>query len=81
MIDAFSFMDGDRTFACSIATRGGPGDTIQWWWFGVTSDRHRYAPFRAAADDTEFSVRHRVVSYYDNLIARRALPSASYYRR
>ena len=80
MIGPFSFMDGERTFACSIEGRGGPDGGHRWWWFGVTGDGHRYAPFLAVDGDTEFSVRYRVVSYYDDLVARRERPFGSYRR-
>jgi hypothetical protein len=71
----FDFVDGGRTFACEIQ-RGGAGGNDAWWWFRVsTDDRHRYAPFRADAADTETSVRYRVVAYYDDLMTRRGLPT------
>lgn len=80
MIDAFNFTDGDRTYSCAIEERRGADGATRWWWFGVTGDGHRYAPFRAVADDTEFSVRYRVVSYYSDLAARRGLPYGGYSR-
>ncbi len=46
-----------------------------WWWFGVTGDRQRYAPFHRAKDDTAAQVQERIVSYYEDLVARRAMPS------
>ena len=80
MIDAFSFMDGERTYACSVEGRRTAGGGVQWWWFGVTGDGHRYAPFQADEDDTEFSVRYRVVAYSDDLIARRGRSFSTYPR-
>ena len=71
MIAGFSFMDADRTFDCSVERRGGSAGPRRWWWFVVTGDGHRYAPFRADDDDTESSVRYRIVAYYDDLTERR----------
>jgi len=77
MIAAFDFEDGGRMYTCSVeqarATR-----TEAWWWFGVSGDRQRYAPFRAGADDTQDSVRWRIVSFYGDLLTRRAMPAARY---
>jgi len=81
VIDSFEFNDGARTFSCTVegahsAPRGA------WWWFRVsTDDRHRYAPFQASPKDTKASVSSRVVAYYDDLMARRAAPAPSYWRR
>ena len=47
----------------------------------VAEDPHRYAPFRAAASDTRGSVQARVVAYYDDLVARRDLPTNHSWRR
>ena len=75
MLQNFEFIDDGRTFACSTEAEG-RGSSGRWWWFRVsTDDRHRYAPFRAMEDDNEYSVRTRVVAYYDDLLLRRGLPS------
>jgi hypothetical protein len=72
----FDFVENGRTYKCRVEplTRGRAGD---WWWFGVSGDDSRYAPFPAAAQDTPDSVRPRVVAYYEERIARRRglLPS------
>jgi hypothetical protein len=81
VIEAFEFVDGDRTFTCSVEKPHSLG-TEKWWWFRVSTDRHnRYAPFRAAAGDTQKSVKARIVAYYDALLAARAMPAPSYWRR
>jgi hypothetical protein len=73
--ETFAFTDGGRTFSCSVETMHGPRAEA-WWWFRVSTDDHqRYAPFRAEPDDTTERVQHRVVAYYDNLLARRAEPA------
>lgn len=70
---AFDFMDGGRTYTCRVeAPRRGRAEA--WWWFGVTGDDARYAPFQAVADDTPDSVRPRVVAYYEDRLARRGVP-------
>lgn len=77
----FAFTDGDRTFTCQVETPRRPRADA-WWWFNVsTDDSQRYAPFRADAADTHDDVRSRVVAYYDNLLARRAEPAPSRWRR
>ncbi len=73
MKQPFNFEDAGRTFACRVelARRS---DTTAWWWFTVSSDNHRYAPFHSEATDTEDSVRSRIVAFYDNRLARRDEP-------
>ncbi len=81
LLNAFEFEQDGLRFACRIeAATGARKDA--WWWFGVsTDDRHRYAPFRAEETDTEATVRARVLQYYADLLARRAEPVASHWRR
>jgi hypothetical protein len=70
---AFEFVDGGRTYTCRVeAPHDGRSDA--WWWFQVSGDQARYAPFRAAADDTADSVRPRVLAYYEDRLARRGVP-------
>ena len=74
MPGAFQFDHGGRTYTCSVrSSRLRAADA--WWWFEVSGDRQRYAPFRAAAGDTSPSVRERVVAYYEDFLARRAAPT------
>jgi hypothetical protein len=81
LIEGFEFIHGDRKFVCSVE-RPWPNSKDAWWWFTVSADeRHRYAPFQAASSDTRASVRTRIVAYYENLLARRAEPPTSYWRR
>src|SRR5829696_1850344 len=70
---ALQFVAGTRTYTCRIERVGA---AAPWWWVDVSGDNARYAPFRAEADDTEDSVRERVVAYYEGLLERRAAPSA-----
>ena len=66
----FTFEADDRTFACQIEGRS---HLRQWWWFTVSGEAHRFAPFQPTAEDTVASVQFRIVSYYRELVARRAL--------
>ena len=50
------------------------GDAEDWWWFAVTGDAQRYAPFRAERGDTRASVQERVVAFYTNRLFRIAQP-------
>jgi len=81
VIEGFAFVDGDRTFTCSVEKAHALGNE-PWWWFTVsTDDRQRYAPFRATTRDTQKAIRVRIVAYYDDLLARRAAPATPYWRR
>lgn len=68
--NAFDFVNGGRTYTCRIEELHG-GRPEPWWWFDVSGDRSRYAPFRAVDGESEASVQDRVVAYYDDLVARR----------
>jgi hypothetical protein len=73
MIRGFEFEEGGRTFVCSVeARRTTPDDA--WWWFNVSGDRQRYAPFQAATADTQKGVKAKIVAYYANLLEARARP-------
>ncbi len=66
----FDFVENGRTYTCRVEALP-RGSAAGWWWFGVSGDDARYAPFRATADDTPASVRPRVVAYYEDRVARR----------
>lgn len=66
----FTFEADDRTFVCQIEGRS---HLRQWWWFTVSGEAHRFAPFQPSAEDTVASVQFRILSYYRELVARRAL--------
>ena len=76
MTKEFQFTDEGRTYTCRVEEPRG-GRTEAWWWFGVSGDQHRYAPFQAVAEDTQDAVQSRVVAYYRDLLARRAMPVQS----
>ncbi|HEY2805718.1 MAG TPA: hypothetical protein VGI92_07670 [Gemmatimonadales bacterium] len=73
MVEAFDFEEGGRTYSCKIERQKG-SIMDGWWWFIVSGDGHRYAPFQAARGDTQTSVRTRILEYHMNRLARRAAP-------
>jgi hypothetical protein len=75
MIGAFTFEEGGRTYRCAIEERK-TEPAGRWWWFSVSHDPQRYAPFEAVAGDTESSVRSRIVAYYEHRLWVRAQPPA-----
>ena len=80
MIGAFAFDHGGRAYTCAPETReAAPLGT--WWWFTVSHDRSRYAPFEAASADTRQSVRTRIIAYYERLVWLRAQPAVRPERR
>lgn len=85
MIEAFQFVDGNRTFSCSTET---PRRCAQaWWWFTVQTknalipDAQRYAAFQALDDDTAESVQRRILRFHDELLVQRAQPANTHWRR
>ena len=72
MIDAFAFEADDRKFECSIE-KARPGREA-WWWFNVSGDSQRHAPFQVADDDTRENVEARVLVYYRALLLQRSQP-------
>ncbi len=80
MIAGFSFVHDDRTYTC-VAEAGPGGASEAWWWFTVNRDGNRYAPFRAMTKDTRSSVQARIVAYYANHLAHRAMPESQHWAR
>ena len=81
MIKGFDFEHDGKTFSCCVEAplKSRPE---KWWWFRVsTDDRHRYAPFEASASDTRANVEKRILAYYASLLAARARPAATPWRR
>ena len=77
-VGTFEFEESGRLYRCCVerehSSRAG-----SWWWFHVSGDAQRYAPFHPEPGDTKNSVRARIVSYYNALLARRALPPTPRY--
>jgi hypothetical protein len=80
MLAGFSFLHDGRTYTC-VAAEGPGGQGEPWWWFTVTRDANRYAPFRAAAKDTRASVQARILAYYSNHLEHRAMPEREHWAR
>ena len=76
MIKAFEFEEDGRTYSCTVEKRRTPA-AEPWWWFGVSGDGQRYAPFQAAKNDTQATVRDRIVTYYKEHLARKAMPAVT----
>lgn len=71
-LQPFTFEADDRVFTCQIE-HGRTALSHSWWWFTVSGESHRFAPFQPLAGDTIDSVQCRVLSYYRDLVARRAM--------
>jgi len=74
MTKEFQFADAGRTFFCSVESPRHAG-MQPWWWFRLDGDATtRYAPFAESPEDTEQSVKSRVIAYYAELLAIKARP-------
>ena len=73
MIKGFEFSEGGRSYSCMVEERFGQ-ENEHWWWFNVSGDGQRYAPFQAARDDTRTSVQKRIVAFYEHRLWVRAQP-------
>jgi hypothetical protein len=69
MIAGFSFVHDERTYTCVAEA------------FTVNRDGNRYAPFRATTKDTRSSVQGKIVAYYANHLAHRAMPESQHWAR
>src|SRR5512143_1191238 len=78
MLGPFSFVHEGRTYSCE-ARDGVEGQ--MWWWFTVSRDGNRYAPFQAASKDTRAGIEKRIVDYYTNHLARRAAPEQPHWAK
>jgi hypothetical protein len=73
LIQGFEFSDAGRTYTCTVEERKGAGES--WWWFAVSGDGQRYAPFVATKGDTRSSVQERVVAFYLNRLFQLTQPT------
>lgn len=74
MIRGFEFEEEGRTYVCKVEARRATPD-LSWWWFDVSGDRQRYAPFQADSADTQKGVKSKIISYYTNVLEARARPA------
>lgn len=65
MLNGFEFEAEGRTYTCTVEARQKPV-AESWWWFAVTGDAQRYAPFRATGSDTRSQVQKKIVEFYKN---------------
>lgn len=72
MLKPFEFTDAHRHYTCTVETMTGTDEG--WWWFAVSHDSQRYAPFRAERGDTQATVRERIVAFYTNRLFHLAQP-------
>jgi hypothetical protein len=75
VLGAFTFEEGGRTYCCAPEQRATMPDGT-WWWFTVSNDSQRYAPFEVASSDTQRTVRARIVAWYERRVWVRAQPVA-----
>lgn len=80
MLRSFSFVHDNRTYTCQREESNG-SQTEAWWWFTVSHDGNRYAPFHAASRDTRASVQERIVAYYSNHLVHRAMTDREHWAR
>lgn len=74
MKTTFAFEDSGRTYTCRVEEQRNDRPEA-WWWFDVSGDNNRYAPFRASSGDSEASVRSRIVAYYEDRLKPRVFTS------
>lgn len=74
MIGSFEFQDAGRHYTCTVERQRDAGAEA-WWWFAVSGDQQRYAPFRAAKGDTRADVQARIVEFYANRLFRLTQPT------
>jgi len=74
MLKAFDFETDGRTFSCRVEAPSS-ARTESWWWFCVTGDASRYAPFQAKTGDTQESVQTRIATFYADLLYKRSQPA------
>ena len=80
MLRSFSFVHDNRTYNCQRDEPQTNG-ADSWWWFTVSHDGNRYAPFHAMSRDTRASVQDRIVAYYANHLAHRAMTDREHWAR
>lgn len=73
MIKGFEFTAGERHYVCTVETQRG-AESDPWWWFAVSGDAQRYAPFRAVGSDTRTTVQERIVAFYTHRLHQLTLP-------
>lgn len=75
-IEAFEFEHDGRTYICTPEARAG-GKKEMWWWFRVSGDAQRYAPFEVVAGESKDAVAKRIVTWHATMLERRSAPAVS----
>jgi hypothetical protein len=75
-IEAFEFEHDGRTYICSPEARAG-GKKEMWWWFRVSGDAQRYAPFEVVPTESRDAVAKRIVAWHAAMLERRSAPAVS----
>jgi len=73
MLNGFEFENAGRKYSCTVEALKGPVNE-SWWWFSVSGDQQRYAPFRAASADTRAQVQTKIVEFYEHRLWAKAQP-------
>src|SRR5689334_24767539 len=68
-IEAFEFEHDGRTYICSPEARAG-GKKEMWWWFRVSGDAQRYAPFEVVPTESRDAVAKRIVAWHAAMLER-----------
>jgi len=74
MLSPFTFEHGGRSYTCTPEKGSGTLNGT-WWWFNVSYDQQRYAPFEYAKGDTQSSVQSRIIAYYEHRLWAREQPT------
>jgi hypothetical protein len=69
----FTFVDNDRSFACTLGPTAASRDDL-WWWFTVSTEGSRFAGFRPLKGENRAAVQARVVACYTKMLEDRARP-------
>jgi len=75
-IEAFEFEHDGRTYSCIPEARAG-GKKEMWWWFRVSGDAQRYAPFEVVSGESRDAVAKRIVAWHAAMLERRSAPAVS----
>ena len=70
-IEAFEFEHDGRTYICTPEARAG-GKKEMWWWFRVSGDAQRYAPFEVVAGESKDAVAKPAGIRQEWVLVRRA---------
>jgi hypothetical protein len=73
MLNGFDFENAGRKYSCTVEELKGPVKE-NWWWFSVSGDQQRYAPFRTSSSDTRTQVQTKIVEFYEHRLWAKSQP-------